>query len=90
MPKINGFELYNQLKSRDVKIKTLFPTALSSMEDYSTQPSELYPKKGERHFASHFEYYLICVKTHKDGHNNCINDSRSQGVNKEWVHLKIS
>jgi hypothetical protein len=39
--------------------------------------------------ASHFEDYLICVKTLNDGHDNCINDSRSPGVDKERVHLKI-
>ncbi len=29
MPKINGFELYHQLKSRDSNMKTLFISALS-------------------------------------------------------------
>ncbi len=45
--------------------------------------------KFPRNSASHFEDYLICVTTIKDGHDNCINDSRSPGVNKERVHLKI-
>jgi DNA-binding response OmpR family regulator len=31
MPKINGFELYDQLKSRDSNIKTLFINVLSSV-----------------------------------------------------------
>jgi len=45
--------------------------------------------KFPRDTASHFEDYLICVTTLKDGHDNCINESRSPGVNKERVHLKI-
>ncbi|MGI0033388.1 MAG: response regulator transcription factor, partial [Nitrososphaeraceae archaeon] len=36
MPEINGFELYDQLKSRDSNIKTLFITALDSVESYNT------------------------------------------------------
>ena len=45
--------------------------------------------KFPRDTASHFEDYLICVTTLKDGRDNCINESRSPGVNKERVHLKI-
>jgi hypothetical protein len=45
--------------------------------------------KFPRNTASHFEDYLICVTTLKDGQENCINDSRSPGVDKERVHLKI-
>ena len=52
MPKINGFELYDQLKSRDSNIKTLFITALSSMESYNTQNNKVYPLKGQRHFMA--------------------------------------
>ena len=52
MPKINGFELYDQLKTRDLNIKTLFITALSSVESYNTQNSEVYPLKGRRHFMA--------------------------------------
>ncbi|TLX92760.1 MAG: response regulator [Thaumarchaeota archaeon] len=48
MPKINGFELYDELKSRDSNIKTLFITALSSVESYNTQNSKVYPLKGQR------------------------------------------
>ena len=35
MPEINGFELYDKLKSKDAKIKTLFLTALGDVEAYS-------------------------------------------------------
>jgi two-component system response regulator ChvI len=51
MPVTNGFELYDQLKSRDSNIKTLFITALSSVEPYNTQNSKVFPLRGERHFV---------------------------------------
>ena len=51
MPEINGFELYDKLKSEDAKIKTLFLTALGDVEAYSTPSSKVYPIMGERHFA---------------------------------------
>ncbi len=52
LPKINGFELYNQLKSKDSNIKTLFITALSSVESYNTHYSKVFPLKGKRHFMA--------------------------------------
>jgi hypothetical protein len=45
--------------------------------------------KFPRNTASHYEDYLICVKTLRDGKDNCLNDSRSPGVEKERVHLKV-
>jgi DNA-binding response OmpR family regulator len=50
MPKINGFELYHQLKSRDSNIKTLFISALSYLTAYKTHNSNVYPIEGERQF----------------------------------------
>jgi DNA-binding response OmpR family regulator len=50
MPEINGFELYDKLKSRDPKIKTLFISALSYLKVYNTQSGKVYPLNGERHF----------------------------------------
>ena len=50
MAEINGFELYDELKSRDSNIKTLFITALSSVEPYNTRNSNVYPLRGVRHF----------------------------------------
>ncbi|MDW0328782.1 MAG: response regulator [Nitrososphaeraceae archaeon] len=50
MAEINGFELYEELKSRDSNIKTLFITALSSVEPYNTRNSKVYPLRGVRHF----------------------------------------
>jgi CheY-like chemotaxis protein len=50
MAEINGFELYDKLKSMDPKIKTLFITALNSVEPYNTRNSKVYPLSGVRHF----------------------------------------
>ena len=50
MPDPNGFKLYDQLKSKDSKIKTLFITALNSVESYNTENKKVYPIKGQRHF----------------------------------------
>ena len=50
MAEINGFELYDKLKSRDPKIKTLFVTALSSVESYNDENKKVYPMRGQRHF----------------------------------------
>jgi DNA-binding response OmpR family regulator len=50
MPDPNGFELYDELKSKDSNIKTLFITALRSVESYNTQNSKVYPLRGVRHF----------------------------------------
>lgn len=51
MPKTNGFELYDQLNSRDSNFKTLFITALSSVEPYNTQNRKVFPLRGKRHFV---------------------------------------
>ena len=50
MPDPNGFKLYDRLKSRDPKIKTLFVTALSSVESYNDENKKVYPIRGQRHF----------------------------------------
>jgi len=50
MPEPNGFKLYDQLKSRDSKIKTLFIAALSNVESYNTENKKVYPLRGQRHF----------------------------------------
>ena len=50
MPKINGFELYDRLKSIDSNIKTIFISALSYLKSYNSQSSKVQPLKGERHF----------------------------------------
>jgi DNA-binding response OmpR family regulator len=50
LPKINGFELYDQLKAKDPNVKTLFITALSSVEPYNASNRRVSPLKGQRHF----------------------------------------
>jgi len=50
MAEINGFELYENLKSRDSNIKTLFITALNNVEPYNTRNAKVYPLAGVRHF----------------------------------------
>ncbi|HEY9386723.1 MAG TPA: response regulator [Nitrososphaeraceae archaeon] len=50
MPDPNGFKLYYRLKSKDPKIKTLFITALSSVESFNTENKRVYPLRGQRHF----------------------------------------
>jgi DNA-binding response OmpR family regulator len=50
MPEINGFELYDQLKTRDSNIKSLFISALCYLKSYDTQVSKVYPIKRERYF----------------------------------------
>jgi|SRR5262249_49910641 len=50
MPEINGFELYKRFKSEDSRVKTIFLTALSTVEPYNIHGGEVYPKEGERHF----------------------------------------
>jgi DNA-binding response OmpR family regulator len=51
MPYPNGFKLYNQLKLIDSNIKTLFITALSSVESYNTENYKVYPLRGQRHYV---------------------------------------
>ena len=50
MEEINGFELYDRLKSIDSNIKTIFISALSYLKSYNAQSSKVQPLKGERHF----------------------------------------
>ena len=52
MPEINGFELYDRLKSKDPNLKTLFISALSYLRSYDTQESKQHdPIKGKRHYV---------------------------------------
>lgn len=45
--------------------------------------------KFPRDTASHFEDFLICVKNLQNEKHRCLNDSRSPGVEKERIHLKV-
>src|SRR5919198_5365856 len=50
MPKMNGFQLYREIKNIDNKVKVCFLTALSEMHDYEEFKRDVYPKAGERYF----------------------------------------
>jgi DNA-binding response OmpR family regulator len=51
MPKMNGFELYQEIKKIDTKVKTMFLTALTEMQEYEVFRKEVFPKLGERYFV---------------------------------------
>jgi DNA-binding response OmpR family regulator len=51
MPKMNGFELYTQIKKVDNKVKTMFLTALTELQEYEEFRKEVSPKLGERYFV---------------------------------------
>jgi two-component system, OmpR family, response regulator ChvI len=51
MPKMNGFELYKQIKKMDDKVKTMFLTALTELQEYEEFRKEVSPKLGERYFV---------------------------------------
>jgi two-component system, OmpR family, response regulator ChvI len=51
MPKMNGFELYKQIKKMDDKVKTMFLTALTELQEYEEFRKEVFPKFGERYYV---------------------------------------
>jgi DNA-binding response OmpR family regulator len=51
MPKMNGFELYKQIKKVDNNVKTMFLTALTELQEYEEFRKEVSPKLGERYFV---------------------------------------
>ena len=52
MPKMDGFELYQQLKKKDNSVKVCFLTAVSEFKEYEQYRKESYPKQGERYFIA--------------------------------------
>jgi DNA-binding response OmpR family regulator len=50
MPKMNGFELYTQIKKIDDKVRVCFLTALTELQEYASFKKELFPEEGKRHF----------------------------------------
>ena len=52
MPKMNGFELYRQIKRKDNQVKVCFLTAVSEFREYEQYKKETYPKMGERYFIA--------------------------------------
>jgi response regulator RpfG family c-di-GMP phosphodiesterase len=52
MPKMNGFELYVEIKRIVSKVKVMFLTAVSEYQQYEAFRKKVFPKLGERHFVS--------------------------------------
>jgi two-component system response regulator ChvI len=50
MPKMNGFELFREIRKVDSKVKVCFLTALSELHDYKAFRKEVSPKRGERYY----------------------------------------
>jgi DNA-binding response OmpR family regulator len=50
MPKMNGFELYRELKKIEKKVKVCFLTALTELYEYDKFKEEVSPKEDERYF----------------------------------------
>jgi DNA-binding response OmpR family regulator len=48
MPNMNGFELYQQIKRMDNRVKVCFLTAISEFKEYEQYRKVVYPKLGER------------------------------------------
>ena len=52
MPKMDGFELYREIKRKDNHVKVCFLTAISEFIEYEQYKKETYPKMGERYFIA--------------------------------------
>jgi len=52
MPKMNGFELYQQLKKKDEHVKVCFLTAVSEFRGYEQYKEEISPQPHERYFVA--------------------------------------
>jgi CheY-like chemotaxis protein len=52
MPEMNGFELYQKLKEKDMHLKVRFLTAVSEFRDYEQYRKEVSPKPHERYFVA--------------------------------------
>jgi DNA-binding response OmpR family regulator len=52
MPKMNGFELYRELKKIEKRVKVCFLTALTELYEYDKFKEEVSPKEDERYFIA--------------------------------------
>ena len=52
MPAMNGFELFQKLKEKDIHVKVCFLTAVSEFRDYEQYKKEASPKPHERYFIA--------------------------------------
>jgi DNA-binding response OmpR family regulator len=50
MPKMNGFELYRELKKIEKRVKVCFLTALTELYEYDKFKEEVSPKEDEGYF----------------------------------------
>jgi two-component system, OmpR family, response regulator ChvI len=51
MPKMDGFELYNEIKKHDSAVKVCFMTALAGLNEYTQYKEQVSPLLGQRHFV---------------------------------------
>ena len=52
MPKMNGFELYQQLRKKDNRVKVCFLTAVTDFTEYEQYKKEVFPKLDERYYVA--------------------------------------
>jgi DNA-binding response OmpR family regulator len=52
MPEMNGFELYQQLKKKDNRVRVCFLTAITEFSDYKQYKKDVYPKPHERYYIA--------------------------------------
>jgi DNA-binding response OmpR family regulator len=52
MPRLNGFELYQQLRKKDSGMKVCFLTAVTDFMEYKQYKKDVFPKSNERYFVA--------------------------------------
>jgi DNA-binding response OmpR family regulator len=52
MPEMNGFELYQQLRRKDSRVKVCFLTAVTDFMEYEQYKKDVFPKSNERYFVA--------------------------------------
>ena len=52
MPQMNGFELYQQLRKEDSRVKVCFLTAVTDFTEYEHYKKDVFPKSNERYFVA--------------------------------------
>jgi DNA-binding response OmpR family regulator len=51
MPRMNGFELYNEITKHDSAVRVCFMTALAELNEYTQYKEQVSPMLGQRHFV---------------------------------------
>jgi DNA-binding response OmpR family regulator len=49
---MNGFELYQQLRKKDSRVKVCFLTAVTDFTEYEQYKKDVFPKSNERYFVA--------------------------------------